>query len=114
MIKVEIFRDSSNIISAFTVKGHAKAAPHGEDIVCAAVSAIVYTALGSLGDLADIENYTINEDGMVNWSMPEGVSLQNLGNAKIILETMFIGLKQISITPLYKKYISIVERGGAF
>lgn len=113
MIKVEILRNLSNVISAFSVRGHAGAAPHGEDIVCAAVSAIIYTTLGSLQELADIENYNIN-DGLVKWSMPEGVTSENLVNAKIILETMTIGLKQISITPLYSKYISIVEKGGAF
>ena len=113
MIKVEIVSNLSNVVSAFSIKGHADAAPLGQDIVCAAVSAIIYTTLGSLQELADIENYKIN-DGLVKWSMPDGVTSENLDNAKIILETMTIGLKQISITPLYSKYISIVERGGAF
>jgi len=112
MIKVELVINSSNAVSSFTMAGHAGAAPHGEDIVCAAVSAIVYTTLGSLEDLCGIKNYTI-EDGFVEWHMPEGVSEDNKRTATIILKTMIIGLKQIMYTPSYKKYISIVERGGA-
>jgi Predicted ribosomal protein len=112
MIKVELVMDSSNAVSSFKMAGHAGAAPHGEDIVCAAVSAIVYTTLGSLEDLCGITSYTIDE-GFVEWHMPEGVSEEVKRTADIILKTMIIGLKQIRYTPSYKKYISIVERGGA-
>lgn len=112
MIKVELVMNSSSAVSSFTMAGHAGAAPYGEDIVCAAVSAIVYTTLGSLEELCGIKGYTIDE-GFVEWHMPENVSEDKVRTADIILKTMIIGLKQIMYTPSYKKYISIVERGGA-
>lgn len=112
MIKVELVIDSNKAVSSFTMKGHAGAAPYGEDIVCAAVSAIVYTALGSLDDLCGIKNYTL-EEGFVKWQMPDNISEDKRSTANIILKSMMIGLKQIRYTPSYKKYISIVERGGA-
>jgi len=112
MIKVELVINSSNAVSSFTMTGHAGAAPYGEDIVCAAVSAIVYTALGSLEELCGIKNYTM-EEGFVKWQMPDDVSEEKRKTADIILKSMIIGLKQIRYTPSYKKYISIVERGGA-
>jgi len=109
---VELVLNSNNAVSSFTMVGHAGAAPYGEDIVCAAVSAIVYTALGSLEELCGIKNYSIDE-GFVEWHMPDNVSEEKRNIADVILKTMIIGLKQIKYTPSYKKYISIVERGGA-
>ena len=36
-----------------TVKGHSGLAPHGEDILCAAVSCLVYTMAARLYEIAD-------------------------------------------------------------
>ena len=35
-----------------TLRGHADYAPRGEDIVCAAASALVFALIGALGQLA--------------------------------------------------------------
>lgn len=112
MVKIKLIYNSEKAVTSFTMEGHAGFAPHGEDIVCAAVSAIVYTALGSLEKLCGIKNYSI-EDGFVEWHMPDKVSEEKRRTANIILNSMVIGLKQIRYTPSYKKYISIVKRGGA-
>lgn len=112
MIKVELVSNQKDAVSSFTMVGHAGAAPYGEDIVCAAVSAIVYTTIGSLEELCGIKGYSI-EEGFVEWHMPDNVGEDKRSTADIILKTMIIGLKQIMYTPSYKKYISIVERGGA-
>ena len=46
MITAKIFRNSRGAVSGFEISGHAGYAEHGGDIVCAAVSAIAYTAAG--------------------------------------------------------------------
>lgn len=108
MIKVHIVRDNQGFIWEFSVKGHAGAGRLGRDIVCAGVSAIVYTALGGLQELADIESY-IEKDGLIKCSIPTDIAKEKKPVVKVILDTMAIGLKQLRYTPSYKRYISILD-----
>ena len=51
MIKVVIKTDeSTKKITSIEVKGHADSAPHGKDLVCAAVSAILTGGFNALKD----------------------------------------------------------------
>ena len=47
MIKITASRNNGKITS-LTVKGHANSAPHGEDLVCAAVSSILVGGCNAL------------------------------------------------------------------
>ena len=49
MIHVEYHRKLHKVI----IKGHAGSAPHGEDLVCAAVSALTYTLAANACELRD-------------------------------------------------------------
>lgn len=51
MIKVRVNMESGDML--IDVKGHAGYAPHGRDIVCAAVSAILQTAVLGLESIAE-------------------------------------------------------------
>ncbi len=108
MIKVHIVRDKEGFIWEFSVEGHSGSARRGRDIVCAAVSAIVYTCLGSLQEMAGIENYA-EEDGYIKCNIPVSRTEDQKQIAGIILEAMAIGLKQIMYTPSYERYISILD-----
>ena len=44
MLEVTFYRDARDRVSGFSARGHADFADHGEDIVCAAVSAILQAA----------------------------------------------------------------------
>jgi uncharacterized protein YsxB (DUF464 family) len=50
MIKISVAMNSGDMV--IDVKGHAGYAPHGHDIVCAAVSAILQTAVLGLESVA--------------------------------------------------------------
>ncbi|HEX3029434.1 MAG TPA: ribosomal-processing cysteine protease Prp [Clostridia bacterium] len=106
MIDIRIVRDKEGFIWEFTVKGHAGFDKRGSDIVCAAVSAVAYTAIGALDDLADIKNYS-EKSGFMNCSIPAEIPEDKKQVARIILETMSIGFIQIRDT--YKKYVSVLE-----
>lgn len=106
MIDIRIVRDKEGFIRKFTVEGHAGFDKRGSDIVCAAVSAVAYTAIGALDDLADIKNYS-EKSGFMNCSIPTDISEDKKQVVKIILETMLIGFKQIR--DAYKKYVSVLE-----
>jgi len=104
MIQAVIFKDSDGVIQGFKIKGHAGYDHPGRDIVCSAVSAIVYTALGGLDELAGFRNYS-EKDGLIICNIPENLSAEQLETADIILKTMVIGLRQIEAG--YDKYIRI-------
>lgn len=91
MIRIEIIRNKEGRIARFTVEGHANAGPHGEDIVCAAVSALTQTAL--LG----LEGYLCHK---VRYEVVSGRILAQLEETPdaltdVVLETMLLGLREI-------------------
>lgn len=91
MIQVEIVRNKEGRIAQFSVKGHANAGPHGEDIVCAAVSALTQTAL--LG----LEKHLCRN---VFYEVASGRVLARLEEEPDVLtdavaETMLLGLREI-------------------
>jgi uncharacterized protein YsxB (DUF464 family) len=106
MININIIRDKEGFVWEFTIEGHADAGEEGKDIVCAAVSAVAYTALGALGELAGIEQY-IEEDGYMNCHIPLDIAGEEKYKAQIILDTMVIGFKQIEFA--YKKFVSVMD-----
>lgn len=82
-------------LKGFSIKGHAGAAKMGEyDMVCAAISAVCYTALGGLEELCGINTYK-EFDGDLTMTLPDDMTTEAWAKAQIILETMEIGLKQI-------------------
>ena len=133
MVIVKISRDKNGLIKKFTLRGHANANVEGKDvfnfafkffnltfewrvkaelkqkdIVCSGVSAIVFTALGSLEELAGIKNNVL-DDGCIEFSLPENIEGERLEKAEVILKVMVIGLKMIKGNPSYEKYISIAD-----
>jgi uncharacterized protein YsxB (DUF464 family) len=55
VVTVTFRRDSRNRLSSVFAEGHAGWANSGEDVVCAAVSAILQAAWGGLSDHAHVE-----------------------------------------------------------
>ncbi|NLY19488.1 MAG: ribosomal-processing cysteine protease Prp [Clostridiaceae bacterium] len=104
MIQAVIFKNSNGEIQGFKIKGHAGFDRPGRDIVCSAVSAVVYAALGGLDELAGFRNFT-EKDGLIICYVPENLSAGQLETTDIILKTMVVGLRQIEAG--YDKYIRI-------
>ena len=95
MIRVSIMRCTAGGITAFQVSGHALTAPPGADLVCAAVSAVVQTALLGLTEIAGIPEAVRYRPGDIRWSSPQGMMSEKQDTAQTILETMVLGLKSI-------------------
>jgi len=116
MINIHIVRDKERFIREYTVKGHAYAGDPGNDIVCAAVSAIAYTGANALEELAGIRlidgkgpKVLTIKDGYMKCVLPYEIDPDKKNTIKIILETMVVGFKQLLLTPTNKKYISILD-----
>lgn len=89
MIKV-LIKSEGEKLQSLEVKGHANSAPHGEDLICAAVSAVVTGGANAIKDLNDIEI-----------KLDEGYALFKVNNSlsshdEIVMETIITGLKTIA------------------
>jgi len=107
MIKVIVSRNNKTI-EKFTVTGHANYADDGRDIICAAVSAVVYTALGYFEEKYKRIDFT-ERDGYIEWNRPSLVVGKESDAVEVVLDTMIIGLKQIQLS-YGSKYLTITDR----
>ncbi len=105
MIRVRIQRNKDNEILSFNITGHAKTAPYGEDIVCAAVSVLAQTTI--LGFYEVLHQKPIYEmiDGKLECRMMSSLTDSQKKEAAILLQTMLLGLKNIQ--QQYPKIIAI-------
>ncbi|PWM21001.1 MAG: ribosomal-processing cysteine protease Prp [Collinsella tanakaei] len=94
MIVVEIGEDHVQL------KGHAKYDIVGRDIICAGVSALVFSLIHSLRDLTDDE---------IECSVSEGnvfIKYENLSEqGKLLVDSFFIGITDMMET--YPDYIKL-------
>ena len=99
----------SGRIVQISMKGHAGYEEAGKDIVCAAASVTAYTCAGAIGELAGIPDCYTTGDGMFEIVMPDnaGVDEEKRKIAETILETTYIGFKQIELS--YPKYLKVIE-----
>lgn len=100
MIQVNLSQTSTGLIRRFTATGHAGYGDFGEDILCAAVSAIAQTVIGSLQDIGGFNpTYTL-QDGDIRCEIPDPqtLSAQQLETARILMESFAVGCRQIEAT----------------
>lgn len=66
MIKIDFFFDGSGL-TGFEAKGHAMNAPHGEDIVCAAVSSACLMAANTVTEIIGLEAEAQMDEGFLRF-----------------------------------------------
>lgn len=106
MVKISIFRDKDKYIKGYTIRGHANFGKSGKDMVCSAVSAVAYTGVGSLLNMAGGCDY-IDNSGDMKCFLKEDISEEHHKIAQIILKSTYIGFMQIRES--YGKYVMVQE-----
>jgi uncharacterized protein YsxB (DUF464 family) len=106
MVEVNVFRDSDNNIKGYSVSGHAGAGNEGHDIVCSAVSAVAYTGVASLLNMAGGCEYSAQK-GDLRCFISEDTCNEDKVKARIILESIIIGFMQLENS--YSKFVRLVE-----
>lgn len=96
MVTVRVTREAGGAVSAFEVTGHAGQGPRGQDIVCAAVSALVQTAALGLDERLGIPAVVAAGPGRFACSLPRELPDPIRLRAQDILETMCLGLAAIA------------------
>lgn len=107
MIRITVNRNSENRILGFIVEGHAGYDKSGQDIVCAAVSALSYTTVGALSNLAGGCDF-LEEEGYMEFFRKKKLDDAQVDKSTLILDSMFIGFKQIENS--YGEYIRVIEK----
>ncbi|MDE7395966.1 MAG: ribosomal-processing cysteine protease Prp [Clostridiales bacterium] len=103
MTKVTVTKKGGKIV-ALHCDGHTGYGVEGEDIVCAALSSVVQTAVLGLMGVAGINARVKRGDGMLSLELPENLSDEARHDADTILETMLLG-----VADLYEGYSDFIE-----
>ena len=94
MITVTVLREHGTVVG-FNVSGHANMGEYGEDLVCAAVSAVVQTAILGITEVCHIKAGVLIEEGQTRCILEKDVTNEALNSAGVVFETMIAGLKSI-------------------
>lgn len=108
MIKINIGKDLAGNIRKFTVKGHAGYAEIGSDIVCSAVSAVSFTAIGAIKELIGLKKfYRQHRWGIISCKLDMDLPPEQRHDVNIIMATAEIGFKQIEYA--YPDYVKVMD-----
>jgi len=96
MTSVKIVRHN-NYIAEVICDGHTGYGVEGEDIVCAALSSIVQTALLGILQVAGVNvGYDRRDDeGYLRFTIPEDIDREQRKTCDIILNTMLLGVADL-------------------
>lgn len=105
MTLVRIRKKNGKIVSV-SCDGHTGYGAEGEDIVCAALSSIVQTAVLGLMGVAGLQVDLRRDDahGQLQVTLPESMTERERHDADVILETMCMG-----VADLYEGYSDFIE-----
>lgn len=108
MIVVDLVRDRQGRLGGFSVKGHAGFARRGQDIVCAAVSALTETTALGLAEVAGLAVEVRAGEGFLACRLPAGLTPEDRARAELLLETMVLGLREAARQ--YPAHLEVRER----
>lgn len=106
MINVSIYKNADNLVTGFTLSGHADFAKHGSDIVCAAVSALVINTINSIENFTS-DRFQLEQDekkGFIEFQVIESMS----DSTNLLLNSLVLGLQGIQ-EAYTEKYIKLSQ-----
>lgn len=93
MITVTFFKENGSIVKV-SAHGHSGLARHGEDILCAAASALIQTAYLAINDIVGNVEYKRNDEkGEFEFAIP--LSCAGRHDADVVLRALTIGLQDL-------------------
>ena len=104
MIRITVKKRKGSYVS-FTSSGHAEYAEEGQDIVCAAVSALVINTVNSLEAFTEDAVETEERDGYVSFRFVKPVTERGT----LLMDSLILGLTDISHS-YQNRYLTIKVR----
>ena len=107
MVAVRFRRDSRNRLSSVLSTGHAGAGSHGEDVVCAAVSALLQAAWAGLSEVAgvSVEGHRREGDFAMRWPAAD----RDRADVYAIVATAELAVKSIASQSEYERFVRYVS-----
>lgn len=95
------------MIDAFTLDGHAGFAQKGEDIVCAAVSALTFGTINAIEHLLNLplSIQTKENDGFLHCVVPDLEDKATQEKVQLLLEAMVLSLQAVEAD--YGDYVQL-------
>ena len=93
MITVTVSRNEDGVCNRICMEGHAGYAEYGQDIVCAAASALFINTVNAIETFTD-DDFTVDQDtktDRVILQMTSSIS----GEAKLLIDSLLLGLQGI-------------------
>ncbi len=108
MTTVTVFRGPDGTLSGFDCRGHADYAGAGEDIVCAAVSALTQGTLNGLINVLEAPvAYEIDEkDGVLTAALGDVPESEAARGAQLLLKTLVSALQMIEAD--YARHVRVI------
>lgn len=91
MINITVKKRNGSYLD-FLSRGHAGYAEEGQDIVCAAVSALIITTVNSLDEFTDEKIEVDEDDGYVSIHFKTN---PNTERGKLLMDSLILGLTEI-------------------
>ena len=88
MITINIKKNDKNEIIKFSLEGHAGYAKSGNDIVCAAVSAITNMIIIGFERLNIMPSFEKNDDGYLSFELPDNLNEEQNSKIQYLLNCM--------------------------
>ena len=107
MITINIKKNDKNEIVKFSLEGHAGFAKSGNDIVCAAVSAITNMIIIGFEKLSIIPRFEKDDDGYLSFELPDNLSEEQNMKVQYLLDCMTEEFMDIQKN--YKKHVKVNE-----
>ena len=106
MTNITFYRKNKDIVK-YIVDGHAEYSEKGEDIVCAAISALSMHTLNGLSDVVGISVGFEVREAYLECILPDNLSTEVAKSAKVLLDALYLSLDNLQ--KQYGKYITITE-----
>jgi uncharacterized protein YsxB (DUF464 family) len=105
MTRISIKRNKQQEPVSVEVSGHTLFAPHGQDIVCAAVSVLIQSILFAIEELLGVQHQAVLEEGYMLLKTPSKLGQEKQEKYYLLVETMLLGLKATALSyPAYLVY----------
>lgn len=106
MVRVDAFLQDGRVVR-FQVSGHSGHGRAGEDIVCAAVSALVLNAINSCEHLLQVQLDTVDDDDVLTCRVPASAHAEEV---QLLLRSMLFGIEQTAES--YPKHVLLGYHGA--
>ncbi len=108
MIKVTIYENGQHERIGFAAEDHAGYADSGSDIVCAAASVLMINTINAVERFTE-DKFTVSSDDSEDSPFISFRFTKHPGHdARLLLDTMILGLQDIENNSEYEPYIDII------